>query len=769
MQKEKFGKYEVLGQLGEGAMGVVFKAQDPVLHRFVAIKTISANLGADDELRQRFQREARAAASLNHPNIITIHDFGEEQGQIYMAMELLEGKDLKDLIGTSAIAGLDDKLSIMEQICDGLSFAHAKLIVHRDLKPGNIHIQPNGQVKVLDFGLARLGSSDMTRTGIVMGTPNYMSPEQVMGEKVDSRSDVFSLGAVFYEILTNHKPFEADSVHAVLYQVVHKEPQSVREWDPDVPQVLVETVEKALEKDPAHRFVNAGGLRETLRGVRHALDAGRIENATLAEMLEFELVDEAELAPVEGGADDGTVALDAPRRPTKPPQRRPAPATRPRVSATARTGPPMSAGATPVPVAPAASAVPYYLAGAALGLVAVGVGGWLLLQSQRPTQPTTNASSAQVGALTEALVGTQLDLASRVLEDKDYEDAIAQAERALKLAPDNRQAQEIIQQARSTLNELNSAADEARTAFEAGDTARASEALSRVLAIDPQHPVAAELTAKLNEFFSSRANEAQQAMARARSAAEDSGASGHQDFRRAADLGRSAETRFGRQEFAEATQGFLQARDSFDRARRAGEKVAAERAAQQAADERAAAEKTAREQAEAVRQAQATLPPVTQPPATQPPVTQPPVTAPPVPGRGFSASRTSIQGAQVKSGEVKGFDVTGVQKPPEFKGKLEFEASPREVRPGDEYTVKIYLTNTGKKSVKLSKIDATTIIDGARSKVPIKLEEDKSRSGRRVLVGQHTGVWQEGVKAWMLDVKLLSDKGEIYRSRLKIQ
>jgi hypothetical protein len=145
------------------------------------------------------------------------------------------------------------------------------------------------------------------------------------------------------------------------------------------------------------------------------------------------------------------------------------------------------------------------------------------------------------------------------------------------------------------------------------------------------------------------------------------------------------------------------------------------------------------------------------------------VTAPAVPGRGFSASRTSIQGAQVKSGEVKGFDTTGVQKPPEFKGKLEFEASPREVRPGDEYTIKIYLTNTGKKSVKLSTIDATTIIDGARSKAPIKLDEDNSRSGRRVLVGQHTGVWQAGVKAWMLDVKLISDKGETYRSRLKIK
>ncbi len=225
MDFERIGKYKVVGKIGEGAMGQVYKAHDPILNRFVAIKTMLASVGSDEELRKRFHREAQSAAGLNHPNIITVYDFGEEQGVAYMAMELLVGHDLRSVIGNLAVT-LDEKMSIMEQICDGLTFAHAMEIVHRDLKPANIHVQPNGQVKIMDFGLARLGASDMTRTGMVMGTPNYMSPEQVRGEKVDARSDIFSVGAVFYELLTVHKPFFADSTHAVLFQVAREGPRA---------------------------------------------------------------------------------------------------------------------------------------------------------------------------------------------------------------------------------------------------------------------------------------------------------------------------------------------------------------------------------------------------------------------------------------------------------------------------------------------------------------------------------------------------------------
>jgi serine/threonine-protein kinase len=763
MEIQRFGKFEVLGRLGEGAMGVVYKAQDPILNRQVAIKTISGGLGSDDELRKRFQREARAAASLNHPNIITIHDFGEEQGQIYMALELLEGIDLKQAIGSSALQTIEEKLGVMEQICDGLAFAHSKNIVHRDLKPGNIHIQPNGQVKILDFGLARLGGSDMTRTGIVMGTPNYMSPEQVMGEKVDARSDIFSLGAVFYEILTNHKPFEADSVHAVLYQVVHKDPQPVRSWDASVPMVLVELVEKALAKEAADRFDNAGVLRETLRGIRQAATEGRLEQATLAEMLVLEVVDEADATTITGpgmaGPEDGTLALDDTDRGTRVAS--PAPWTPPTPPGAARraAASDRSGVAATVPVAPApASRTPYYVA--ALVVAAVLVGAWLALRPA-PT-PTTAPATAQVMA--EILVQTQLDLGRRMYQDKDYQGAIDQADRALRLDPDNAEATKIRTDARETLATLKSDATQARNAFEAGDTDTASEALTRVLALDPNHPVVAELSGRLDQFFRGQATAARQAMAASRGAAESAGATSEEEFKRAVTLARDAASFLASGEFTRATQVFYQARDGFDRARRT-----AAAAGQGAGDQATPAPVETVPPAPPPTLAPTPLP--TPPPTTAPPLTVPPVTAPPptMPARGFAATRTSIQGAKVEKGGLAGFDTSGVQKPPEFRGMMDFEVSPPEVRAGDEYTIKFYLKNDGKKTVKLKGLAVRTIIEGERSSLPVELQTREVRAGQRGFIGQVSGTWGDSIKAWTLDVTVLSDKGETYRSRLRAE
>ena len=215
-------------------MGEVFRAHDPALNRDVAIKVISAGLDADETVRKRFRREAEAAAKLMHPNIITVYELGLEGEQLFMAMELLDGIDLKHAL-TGRKMSLDEKLGVMEQICEGLAFAHGHEIVHRDLKPANIHILPSGKVKIMDFGLARFGGSEMTTTGMVMGTPHYMSPEQVRGAKADARSDVFALGCVLYEMLTGRKPFDAESMHAVLYKIMQEEPVPLREAAPGTP------------------------------------------------------------------------------------------------------------------------------------------------------------------------------------------------------------------------------------------------------------------------------------------------------------------------------------------------------------------------------------------------------------------------------------------------------------------------------------------------------------------------------------------------------
>jgi predicted Ser/Thr protein kinase len=266
---QQIGRYKLLGKIGQGAMGEVYKAHDPSIGRFVAIKTISKGISSDKEVRERFQKEVRNAGNLNHPNIITVFDFGDEEGVIYIVMELLEGHDLRELIEKKTLTTITEKLGIMEQICDGLAFAHSKGVVHRDLKPGNIHILSSGLVKIMDFGLAK-HSEDKASTSVIMGTPYYMAPEQAQGERATARSDIFSLGAVFYELLAGRRPFSGDSIPSVLFSVVHRSPESLSKWVPDAP-VLVSAVEHALAKDAAERYEDAGAMREALREVRSVL------------------------------------------------------------------------------------------------------------------------------------------------------------------------------------------------------------------------------------------------------------------------------------------------------------------------------------------------------------------------------------------------------------------------------------------------------------------------------------------------------------------
>jgi hypothetical protein len=600
MDFEKIGKYKILGELGSGAMGVVYRAHDPILDRHVAIKMISASLGLDDELRKRFHREAQAAARLNHPNIITVFDFGEEQGRMYIAMELLEGSDLKDIMAAGTLQTLDDKLAIMEQILDGLAFAHAKEITHRDLKPGNIHIQPNGQIKIVDFGLARLGSSEMTQAGVVMGTPNYMSPEQVLGEKVDVRSDVFAMGAVFYELLSYHKPFEAESMHGVLFQVVHKEPQDIRKWVPDLPPVLFQMLAKCLIKDKSKRFANAGEMRDAVTVVRQALAAGRINEATLdmeSGQVFFdvdEYVEEGQearpmptLPPV--GSEtwvEGTVALD--RAPLEGVLE--AVPGQPTLSGRSRTQQPVLGQPSLPPFRPPSKA-PLYVGGAVLA-VAVAIGVYLIYARTKPAEP--------LDPVVELLVETRNELAQAALDNKDYKKAIDAAEQTVSVAKsrnfpaDHRglvQAEKILSEARTKFTAIETTASEAEDAFNAKDTVTAADKLRRLLELDPNHPVAKDLTPKLNEAFQVQVQEARGLMEQARQQAESVSstaaaefrAEGRTDMGKASDAAGAAESSLKGKEYAQATQKFLEARDAYDRARRAIETKMADTAKADAA------------------------------------------------------------------------------------------------------------------------------------------------------------------------------------------
>jgi serine/threonine protein kinase len=278
MDFRQVGKYAVVEKIGAGAMGEVFRAHDPVLDRDVAIKVVLGKLSEDEKARERFLHEAQAAAHLNHPNIITLFDFGEESGTAYMVMELLEGSDLKHLIEAGKLQSRELALSMMEQILDGLAFAHARGVLHRDLKPGNIHVLPSGRIKIMDFGLARR-TADAAASGVVMGTPYYMAPEQVRGDPPTTRSDIFSVGAMFYEMLSGRRPFTGTTIPSVLLAVLQRDPEPLGRLAPELESGIVALVMRALAKDPLARHADAGEMLRALRVVLFGGDMAQEEAA----------------------------------------------------------------------------------------------------------------------------------------------------------------------------------------------------------------------------------------------------------------------------------------------------------------------------------------------------------------------------------------------------------------------------------------------------------------------------------------------------------
>ena len=264
---EQIGRYRILDELGRGAMGVVYKAQDPALGRTVALKTmvLAADEPDSDEFQRRFFQEGKAAGQLTHPHIVTVYDFGEEGEIAYMAMELLDGKELRARLKEGPLPTAD-AVDIAAQVADGLGFAHEHGIVHRDVKPGNIMLLARGQAKIMDFGIAHMRASDhKTSTGMVLGTPKYMSPEQVAGTPVDHRSDIFSLGIVLYEMLTRAPPFTGDDATQVMHRISTAEPPAPSRANPEVPSLLDFVVARALKKDPAVRYQDANEMAADLR------------------------------------------------------------------------------------------------------------------------------------------------------------------------------------------------------------------------------------------------------------------------------------------------------------------------------------------------------------------------------------------------------------------------------------------------------------------------------------------------------------------------
>ena len=324
----KLGKYEILGELGKGAMGVVYKGKDPFIERFVALKTVRTDMLAADDPEAtvaqitRFKREAQAAGRINHPNIVAIYEYGEDGPTAFIAMEFIEGRDLKDYFDAHERFDIKGIVRIMSEALSALDYAHKHGIVHRDIKPANIMMTKAGEVKITDFGIARLESSNLTQAGAVMGTPSYMSPEQFMGQQVDNRSDLFSAGAVLYQLLTGEKPFTG-SLTTIMHRVLHGQPEAPSVLNVQIPRGFDAVVAKAMAKRPEDRYQNAAEFAQAVRDVADGkvaapppplpvddgegtmMDTGAVAASLAARAAPASAADDDEAMPAHGLADEG--------------------------------------------------------------------------------------------------------------------------------------------------------------------------------------------------------------------------------------------------------------------------------------------------------------------------------------------------------------------------------------------------------------------------------------------------------------------------------
>ncbi len=479
--------YRIVGSLGAGGMGVVYAGEDIRLHRPVALKFVPEELAKDRSAVERLNSEARTASNLNHPNICTIYDIGEHEGQPFIVMELLKGQTLRERL-ESALLKIRDVVEIGIQVADALDAAHQRSVIHRDIKPANLFLVDRGQVKVLDFGLAKLVSRrtdiavtagvtrDRTADGLTLGTVAYMSPEQVNGDDLDGRTDLFSLGIVLYEALTGHQPFTGKTSAVVFSAILTRAPVAPVVLNPEVPPRLQEVVNNCLEKDRELRYQNAADLRADLKRVRRDMESGQSGVFRTTGSIHAATPDEPTHAITrETTSKPASVSADS--------------ATR-----TAAVG-----GSGSVEQVRRAN---YTIIGAVAVAAAVVIAGamWLRPRNNGPA-PATGATSAPQS------VRTQLAAATASLEAKDYRAALTYAEEALRLSPDDRDAIRVREAARAILARFDEAVAQAGQRLAQGDAQGATSALDAARAIDPTAPILADLSARIAALPRTRTSE----------------------------------------------------------------------------------------------------------------------------------------------------------------------------------------------------------------------------------------------------------------------
>jgi serine/threonine protein kinase len=490
MTPPKLGRYEIVDEIGKGAMGVVYLARDPLIGRLVALKTFRIGYSVrDQELEQfriRFMREAQSAGILSHPNIVTIHDVVEqtEEGLAFIAMEYVRGTTLKALLQSDQPMSLQFIVDLVAQIAEALDYAHAHRVIHRDVKPANILITADNKVKITDFGIARLDTSNLTQEGQLLGTPNYMAPEQIQGKEIDHRADLFALGVVLYEMLTRHKPFQGENLTVVSHRIVYDHFTPPKEYAKDLPPGVEQVLDRALDKDPNRRYQRAKDMADDLRRM---LTAARDDlNETLS------------------------IASWAPG--THPPHATPPGGTTAVSSASPAAGIPQAAARPAPPKPPKKPRQPMstrrlFLSAGVAAVVAILAAAAILLgiswsggkESAPPVPPAQDVASARYRSFVEQ--------GKNFRESLKYPEAIGAFKQALQLAPPEEKnriqlliqsTEELSAQHYVTLDRaerITTHLVEARLAMQDRRFADAIAAADAVLVLDPAHAEAAQVRA----------------------------------------------------------------------------------------------------------------------------------------------------------------------------------------------------------------------------------------------------------------------------------
>ncbi len=467
---ETISHYRIVGQLGSGGMGVVYSADDVRLGRPVALKFLTEDLAHSQQAIDRLRSEARAASALNHPNICTIYDIDEHGGHPFIVMELMKGQSLRERLGGKPLK-VSQLVDIGIQIADALDAAHSVGVIHRDIKPGNIFLTERGQVKILDFGLAKLtslfaNSGNTTRTpdptvaGITLGTIAYMSPEQATGEELDGRTDLFSAGVVLYECATGRQPFTGKTSAVILSAILNSAPVAPIALNPELPVRLEEVINNCLEKDRELRYQSAADLRADLKRVRRDIESGHSRAVDVVSGSKGTRSADSARSPAASGA----ITADAPARGRR-------------------------------------SAV--MIAAAAIVGVAVVAGGSYALW-QRRAHPTVDANPSAV--FSDAAIRSRLALAQSSLETRNYRAALAYSSEVLAIDPRHTEAAKIRDTARDMLARFDAAILEARRHLSTGDTQAAAHALDAARGIDPASASVADLSYRVSELRAQQAD-----------------------------------------------------------------------------------------------------------------------------------------------------------------------------------------------------------------------------------------------------------------------